>query len=148
MAHHQVQLAGCQIPKSAWVYCPSYLLSMPNLEDRLIPLWVNDLFNILQDNVHEHLYMAMPANDPQNLSVRPCRGWAWVPADYFLRCFHIASTEQALHEHKLYERRLPRTARRWLRSSIKVTAGKPTDHMEARAASFPHYVDSKLGEST
>ena len=112
LAHHQVQLTGCQQSKSAWVYCPTYLLSMPNLEDRLIPLWVNDLFNLLQDNVHEQLYLAMPAKDPPDLSVRPCRGWAWVPADYFLRCFHLASTKQALHEQKLYDRRLPQTARR------------------------------------
>ena len=142
LAHH---LTGCQQSKSAWVYCPTYLLSMPNLEDRLIPLWVNDLFNLLQDNVHEQLYLAMPAKDPPDLSVRPCRGWAWVPADYFLRCFHLASTKQALHEQKLYDRRLPQTARRWIRQPIPATAGKPSDHRETGETMSLHYVESTLG---
>ena len=146
LAHHQVQLACCQQPKSAWVYCPTYLLSMPNLEDRLIPMWVNDLFNLLQDNAHAHLYLAMPAKDPPDLSVRPCRGWAWVPADYFLRCFHITSTKQALHEHRLYDRKLPQSARQWLRQPIPATAEKQSDHMEAGEAMSLHYVESKLCE--
>jgi len=44
--------APCHVaPKTAWVYCPTLLLKMPRLEDRLIPSWVNSTFSIIQDPV-------------------------------------------------------------------------------------------------
>lgn len=148
LATHQVQLVDCQHSplqhKSAWVYCPPHLLNMPHLEDRLIPLWVNDLFNLLQDTVHEHLYLAMPAKDPPDLTTRP-RGWVWVPADYFLQCFGVASSKQTLHDQRCYSRRLPRTARQRLRTQNPATAEGLVGHMEAAARGHPPSTKSTLG---
>lgn len=48
-------------PKTVWVYCPTHLLLVPRIEDRLMPSWVNSSFVIVQDPLDEHLYAAIPA---------------------------------------------------------------------------------------
>jgi hypothetical protein len=152
LAKHQIQLADCQEhpmqPQSAWVYCPTHLLKcLPPLESRLIPLLVNDLLNLLQDNVHQHLYMALPAKDPPELH-KGLRGWAWLPADHFLSCFQLASSSKTHHEHKLYCRRLPRSARQWLRTSIDTSANaadaETSTHMGPTRLPHKLYTNSTL----
>ena len=124
MAQHQTnavaswQETHCYpTPKTVWVYCPTHLLLVPRIEDRLMPSWVNGSFVIVQDPLDEHLYAAIPAGQtllpPGQADLRP-EQWAWLPADLFLEHYGISATASA-QERRAYVRRLPKAARKTLR---------------------------------
>ena len=160
MALHQNRVVACcqepchAAPKTVWVYCPTHLLVMPRLEDRLIPSWVNNTFSIIQDPVDTHLYAAVPAGQglmPANkLRVTP-EQWAWLPADYFLEHFGISALASS-HERKLYVKRLPKAARHALRP-LEPARALPSDamtllrqHTYARR-SLPAQIGQQIGDA-